>query len=203
MVLKIFILLLIYVRVSSKHLFYVYDWPHLVNRYANFSDRSHHSHGVEFPQWTSHFGAGRLLSKVDMEYKTSQFALFKIMYERALIDGRRTLNPNEATTFFIPYDFGMDATFIEANGRMRKTGCPLASEVVGLLEKSSFFQKNHGHDHVLVVSVNQNMNYFFNSPTCLKALMTCWNCTKLSIDEYMFIAQDRNMELKNRGESLM
>lgn len=70
------------------------------------------------------------------EYKTSQFALFKIMYERALIDSRRTLNPEKAVSFFIPYDFGMDATFLEANGRMRKTHCPLAKQVSNLLNCS-------------------------------------------------------------------
>lgn len=184
---------------SPKTLFYIYDWPHLVDRYANFSDRPHHSHGVEMPNWRTNFGAGRLVSKNTSEYKTSQFSLFKLMYERALIDPRRTLDPSTATSFFIPYDFGMDATFFETNGRMRKTNCPLATEVQTLLQQSMYFQKNGGHDHFMISAVNQNMNYFFGAKNCLDFLMKCWNCTKLSIDEYMFIAQDRKFELKNRG----
>lgn len=184
---------------SSSSFFYIYDWPHLVNRYANFSDRPHHSHGVEMPNWKTNFGAGRLVSQNTSEYKTSQFALFKLMYERALIDPRRTLDPDKAVSFFIPYDFGMDATFFETNGRMRKTNCPLASEVLLLLRRSPHFKKNAGHDHFMINAVNQNMNYFFHAKNCLEFLMTCWNCTKLSIDEYMFIARDRKFELKNRG----
>lgn len=180
--------------------FYVYDWPHLVNRYANYSDRPHHGHGVEFPQWKLNYGAGRLIDPSNSEYKTSQFALFKLMYERVVIDDeRRTLDPKTATSFFIPYDFGMDATFIETNGRMRRTQCPLAEPVLKLLAASPYFRAKGGHDHTLVVSVNQNMNYFFNAPACANVFQVCWNCTKVSIDEYMFIAKDRNFELKKRG----
>jgi hypothetical protein len=180
--------------------FYVYDWPHLVNRYANYSDRPHHGHGVEFPQWKLNYGAGRLIDPSNSEYKTSQFALFKLIYERTLIDDEhRTMDPTQASSFFIPYDFGMDATFIEANGRMRRTQCPLAEQVLSLLTASPHFRAKGGHDHTLVVSVNQNMNYFFNAPACASVFQVCWNCTKVSIDEYMFIAKDRNYELKKRG----
>jgi len=133
------------------------------------------------------------------EYKTSQFALYKLMYERALIDPRRTSNPEEAGSFFIPYDFGMDATFFESNGRMRKTHCPLATNAITLLKESPYFKANYGHDHTLVISVNQNMNYFFFAKACTEMLMLCWNCTKLAIDEYLFVAKDRSFEMKSRG----
>jgi hypothetical protein len=90
----------------SVNRFFVYDWPGLVNRYANFTDRDHRGHGVEFPQWKENYGAGRVIDAQNFEYKTSQFALFKLMYERALIDKRRTLDPSDAVSFLIPYDFG-------------------------------------------------------------------------------------------------
>jgi len=64
---------------------YVYDWPELANRYANFTDRDHTSHGVEVPVWRTNRGAGRLVEGTNLEHKTSQFALHKIYYERALI----------------------------------------------------------------------------------------------------------------------
>jgi hypothetical protein len=35
--------------------------------------------------------------------------LFKLFHRRALIDYRRTFDPNEASIFFIPYDSAMDA----------------------------------------------------------------------------------------------
>jgi hypothetical protein len=62
--------------------------------------------GVEFPYWTSYFGAGRLIDSENFEFKTSQFSLFKLFYERALIDPQRTLDPSAAVSFLIPYDMG-------------------------------------------------------------------------------------------------
>jgi hypothetical protein len=102
---------------KKKDLFYVYEWPDITNKYANTSDRDTNAHGVEFPYWTDYYGAGRLLNPSTMEHKTSQFSLFKTMYERALRDPRRTLDPDLASSFFIPYDFGLDATFRVDNGR--------------------------------------------------------------------------------------
>jgi hypothetical protein len=34
--------------------------------------------------------------------KSSQYALFKIFYQRMLVDPKRTWNPKEADLFFIP-----------------------------------------------------------------------------------------------------
>lgn len=180
-------------------LFYIYDWPDLVDRYANFTDRSHLSHGVEFPAWITHYGAGRVVDPVQLEHKTSQFGLFKIMYERALIDPRRTMDPSKATSFLIPFDIGMHTCFLENNGRMRKSGCPLAPSVVERLEASEWFKRNHGHDHLVIFAINYNMNYFSSATKCVSFMRTCWNCTKLSIDEYLFTAKHRDFESKNRG----
>ena len=144
-------------------------------------------------------GAGRLVNRTFMEHKTSQFALFKLIYERALVDKRRTLNPVEATSFLIPFDLGMHSAFTESNGRMKRTGCPLGKDVVNRLVGSSYFKAKYGHDHVLIVSINQNMNYFMGAPKCVELLKACWNCTKLSIDEYLFTATDRAHEISNLG----
>lgn len=189
-----------YAPSSSKgQLFYIYDWPHLVDRYANFTDRGHHGHGVEIPFWKYNHGMGRLTNLSNHEYRTSQFSLFKIFYERALIDPHRTMDPEKATTFVIPYDFGMDATFTEQHGRMRRTQCPLATDVMKLLNSSKYFNQHYGHNHVLINAVNQNMNYFFTAKACASFFQFIWNVTKLSIDEYMFIAKNRPFELGNRG----
>ncbi len=102
---------------KKKDLFYVYEWPDITNKYANMSDRDTNAHGMEFPYWLDYYGAGRLLNPNTMEHKTSQFSLFKTMYERALRDPRRTMDPDLASSFFIPYDFGLDATFRVDNGR--------------------------------------------------------------------------------------
>lgn len=71
--------------------------------------------------------------------------------------------------------------------------------MVSRLKKSPSFLANGGHDHTLIVSVNQHMNYFFNAKACTELLLLCWNCTKLSVDEYLFVAKDRAFEMKQRG----
>ena len=179
--------------------FYIYDWPELIDRYANFTDRDIGSHGVEVPEWKTNFGAGRLIDIDNLEYKTSQFSLFKLIYERALLDPRRTLDPSEATTFFIPFDIGMHICFLEANGRMRRSGCPLADDVQARLNQLPYFRHKGGHDHLVIFSINYNMNYFMNAAKCQQFMHMCWNCTKLSIDEYLFTAKHRMFEAKNRG----
>lgn len=185
---------------ASKARIFVYNWPDLSNRYANHTDRGHHvSHGVEIPQWRQNNGAGRLINPKFMEYKTSQYSLFKLIYERVLGDSRRTLDESRATSFLIPFDLGMHATFMENTGRMRRTGCPLAPEVIGRLKNSTSFTRNYGHDHILVVSINQNMHYYLSSPKCLELLRVCWNCTKISVDDYVFVAEHRRAELNSKG----
>jgi hypothetical protein len=82
---------------------------------------------------------------------------------------------------------------------MRKTHCPLASQALSLLKQSPYFEAKKGHDHTLVVSVNQNMNYFFHTKACGELFLECWNCSKLAIDEYLFTARDRAFEMKARG----
>lgn len=180
-------------------LFYIYDWPDLRDRYANYTDRSHLSHGVEFPAWVTHYGAGRVTDPVQLEHKTSQFGLFKIMFERALIDPRRTLDPSKASSFLIPFDIGMHTCFLEKNGRMRRSNCPLAPTVVERLQNSQWFTRNHGHDHLVIFAINYNMNFFSSARNCVSFMQACWNCTKVAIDEYLFTAKHRNFENKNRG----
>ena len=100
-----------------------------------------------------------------------------MLYHRALRDMRRTLDPNEATTFIIPYDFATDSAYykqcqksagkipifllihvlthlILTTGRcydFRK--CPLAPTVEELLHKSKYFRRlngflfTHAHTH--------------------------------------------------------
>ena len=164
---------------NEEKLFYIYNWPDLIDRYPKYTDRDFKQHGVEFPAWTTNFGAGRQINAVNMEYKTSQFSLFKIMFERAMIDPRRTDDPLKATSFLIPYDIGMNGCFTLPHGRMRRTNCPLSWEVTRRLHESPYFKRNGGHDHTLIVSTNQNMNYFFLDTNCSTVFRACWNCTKL------------------------
>lgn len=181
--------------------FYIYDWPDLINRYANQTDRGHHmhTHGVDIPDWLENNGIGKPTNYLQMEYKTSQYSMAKIYYERALLDSRRTLDPDEATTFFIPFDLGMHAMFTEKAGRMLRTACPLGDTVIKRLEESPYFKKKLGHDHLLIMSINQNLQHYLGPLRCTNLLKLCWNCTKLSPDEYLFTARDREFEMSWRG----
>jgi hypothetical protein len=183
---------------KQSHKFYVYDWPDVTYQYSKHKNdfdpvsMQNYGAGPEVP------GAGRFGF-----FATWQFALFKLMHERLLRDPRRTLHPEEATTFFVPYDFGLDACFRPDNGKMRKINCPLAEKVSQRLYHSPYFNASFGLNHVLIVSVNQNMNYFLGASNCQRFLShTCYNCTKLAIDEYSWLHSVNRVEaaLGKRGD---
>ena len=73
---------------------------------------------------------------------------------------RRTLDPAEATAFFIPYDIGFDAAVKKDSAKIRPHGCPHAEAVIALLEGREYFRRNHGYDHFLVQGLNQAMGNF-------------------------------------------
>ena len=58
-------------------------------------------------------GCGDAVDETKGLYHTNQYQMFPLMYNRALSDRRRTLDPNLATTFFIPYDFVNDVIAYE------------------------------------------------------------------------------------------
>jgi len=85
---------------------------------------------------------------------------------------RRTLDPAEASAFFIPYDLGFDAAVKKDSAKIRPHGCPNAEAVIALLEDSPFFRRNHGYDHFLVQGLNQAMGNF-NERSVLRSY-TCY-----------------------------
>lgn len=54
-------------------------------------------------------GTGEVLDEAYGMHETFQFSLFDMIYNRLLVDPRRTLDPSEATAFFIPYDIAIDS----------------------------------------------------------------------------------------------
>jgi hypothetical protein len=193
--------------------FYIYDWPEIsTNQYSKVKNDLD-------PHFVANHGAGPVVDEGNGFYNTWQFALFQMVYQRLRADihtdtqtdtrssvgrqPRRTLNPEEADTFILPYDYGLDACFRPDNGKMRKINCPLAAKVTERLYASKYFNASHGHNHVLIVSVNQNMNYFLSASNCQQFLaQTCYNCTKLAIDEYSWLHSINRYEaaLRKRGD---
>jgi hypothetical protein len=131
---------------------------------------------------------------------TSQYALYRIFLNRALVDKARTMTMSEADVFFIPYDFGTDAAFHYSRG-INPRNCKGAEEAAARLGKSPAFTKGNGSNHVLVVSINQGMNHFFTKE-CSKFLAgVCQNCIKLSIDDYSYLFGDSELQ-KNTHRSM-
>lgn len=167
------------IRKSPK--FYIYPWDQEVTN-SWPSQFTHHrlSIGQEFQQ---NHGAGPLVDEVSGMYHTHQYSLFTLVLQRLLESEHRTLNPAEATLFFIPYDLGMDASTRSSDGGLVQTNCPKVKSVMDLLHNSPYFQRKQGSDHFLLHSINQMMVYYANEP-CTRLYELCMNCTKISIDTY-------------------
>jgi hypothetical protein len=180
-----------YSKVKSKPLIYIYPWDDLPDTLQNRSD---HYWG-EYPKdYRDNFGMGPVNDISYGQFKTWQFALYDIMIEKLKRDYRRTLNPSLATTFLIPYNFALDALIKPENGKIRQANCPLSSLVIRHLMDSDYFKMSHGHNHLLIVSGNQNLNYFYHAKNCYEFLLNiCYNCTKLAIDEYSVIESNSSI----------
>ncbi len=186
---------------KSKELFYIYDseeWAKLAiasiyKRDPNERLDNQYNHG-----------AGPMVDASAGAYHTDQYQLFSMIYYRALTDPRRTLDPSKATSFFIPYDFALDSAYYKNCARshgvcyeFRK--CPLAPQVEKLLQKSPYYQKNHGKDHVLIVGMNYAMDHYILKPKCKSLIAgTCSNCTKFAIDDYSYMYSG-DVGIKARG----
>lgn len=151
-------------------------------------------------------GAGVVIDHSHGAYHTDQYQLFPLLYHRAVSDPRRTLNPDEATTFIIPYDFANDCAYYKKCSKSLENvcfdfrKCPLAPDVELLLSESKYFQRNQGKDHLLVIGMNYAMDHYIGKPKCKRLLNgICRNCTKLAIDDYSFMYGD-DQGIKDRGD---
>lgn len=184
-------------------LFYIYESPEW-NKLATASLFPRDSN--ERMENQLNRGAGPVLNETAGEYHTDQYQLFSMIYYRALKDPRRTLDPEKATSFFIPYDFATDSAYYKNCARsagvcydFRK--CPLAPEVEKLLQNSTYYHRNQGKDHVLIVGMNYAMDHYILKPKCKSLISgTCSNCTKFAIDDYSYMYSD-NKGILARGDS--
>ena len=176
---------------NSDEKFYIYDWPDVCAKlYCGGRQNS---------------GAGRVLIASDGIYNTYQYALFDLMYSRALKDPRRTLNPNEATTFFIPYDSHVDAmTYVNSKGITEWSWdlgtADQAVKVHDLLQASPYFQKKKGKDHFMIIGWNAAMFFFVLKPQSIPLFRLCKNCTKLAIEDFSFLCNRSALTLPEEIE---
>jgi hypothetical protein len=182
--------------------FYIYEddfWP-------NISTASIYSRDTnEMLEHSLNYGAGPVMDASVGLYHTDQYQLFSMIYYRALKDKKRTLDPAEATSFLIPYDFASDCAYYKKCAKtagvcydFRK--CPLAPKVEELLLKSPWFMRNYGKDHILIVGMNYAMDHYIGKPKC-KSLLAgiCSNCTKFAIDDYSYMYAT-NSGILQRGD---
>lgn len=188
--------------IAGEKLFYIYEnglWPNISTASLYKRDPN------ERLEHALNGGAGPLVDEPSGEYHTDQYQLFSMIYNRALKDPRRTLDPAKATSFLVPYDFASDCAFYKncakSNGvcyDFRK--CPLAPQVESLLLESPWYQRKLGEDHVLIVGMNYAMDHYILKPKC-KSLIAgvCSNCTKFAIDDYSYMYSS-DLGITTRGD---
>lgn len=168
---------------SQQRLFYIYPWPEeVVNRWP----RAHTHFRQAIPAvYAQNGGLGPLVDRASGRYHTHQYSLFRTFLRRLGDSPRRTLDPDRASLFFVPYDFGMDASARQSDGALCRTNCPTLPQASALLRASPLFARRQGSDHFLLHSINQMMAHYATL-SCLRGLYEhlCFNCTKLSIDVY-------------------
>lgn len=181
--------------------FYIYDDPewHKMGTFSMFRrDKTERMDNV------MNHGAGPEVNREEGSYHTNQYQLYNNVYYRALKDPRRTLNPEEATTFFLPYDIASDAA--KYQGCPKNTSktcydfnrCILAPKVEKMLLASPYYHRNGGRDHMLLVGINYGMHYYLGKPMCKKFLGgVARNMTKYCIDDYSYYwASNKGIELQ-------
>lgn len=174
-------------RANDK--FFIYDWPDVCTWLSCM--------GVE------NYGAGKELSASNGVFDTYQYHLFNVIYARALQDPRRTLDPEEATSFFIPYDSQVDAmTFTGKEGHLEVSWelgeANQAPKVHDLLLSSPYFQRKKGKDHFMVVSWNGAMFMYILKPKAVPLFRLCNHCIKLAVDNYSFLYDKNNLSLPEK-----
>lgn len=153
------LLLVIYllpvIAVAFHEKFFIYDWPSITKTFGTAYYLN------ESVKRYENFGAGRLIDLSIGSYNTEQYQLFLLMYYRALQDPRRTLDPEEATTFLIPYDLATDSAQFRTNHDiLSMTNCARAPTIIKFLESSTYFNRKLGKDHLLLVGMNYAMDFF-------------------------------------------
>ena len=184
--------------------FYIYDYDSWGNiSQASLSKRDPY----EILDRMNNSGAGASINISAGIYHTDQYQLFEIFFNRARRDCmRRTRDPSKAISFIIPYDFASDVAYYNGCPKNREhtcftfRKCPLAPSVEELLRSSIWYQRNNGHDHLLIIGMNYAMDHYILKPKC-KAFLSgiCQNCTKLAIDDYSFLYGNMTPTVTVRG----
>lgn len=181
-------------RSVKDKLFYIYDlpeefWWRWPKPSADCSKNGYvgHDHAL-------YSGMGPPINESDGLYLTWHFSLFSSMFNRMKRSKRRTLDPEKADLFIIPYDLGLDG-YVDPDRCTMRRGCTkgLPQKLQNMLSASKYWQKYQGADHVVLWSLGnyhpwpRNGCDLFMKDFCKRCTITCYWMDP-SIREHRFIS---------------
>lgn len=179
----IVIIFILFQKVISESLFYIYDWE------LQFDDlwppegvelhkRSGYNHAFR-----ENSGAGKLLDANSGLFQTWQFSLYKNTMARLKTSEFRTLDPEKATSFIVPFDLGVHSYIDHLDGHPRLAsplGWAAGFFLINGSKDKKLYWKNNGHDHFILFSITAyqmvgiGVKVFF--------MQICQNCTTITIE---------------------
>lgn len=181
-------------RALSVKLFYIYElpkkfWWRWPDPKANCSESGYL--GQEHAQYS---GMGPPVYLDDGLFLTWHFSLFSSMYNRMKRSKRRTMDPEKADMFLIPYDIGLDGYLDPATCRTRRACTKnFVPELEAFLSKQKYWNRYEGRDHILPWSLGnyhpwpRNQCDMFMMNFCKHCTITCYWMDP-AIPEHRFIS---------------
>lgn len=163
--------------------FYIYDWPFYI-------DDVWPPAGTKLPNNTAYYhgfrpnnGAGEMLHADQGLFQTWQFSLYKNIMARLKVSEHRTLKPEEATAFIVPFDLGVHSYIDHLTGvpRLASPHGWLAQQLLRTYSKDkALYWKYQGHNHFVFLSVTAYQMVGIGVKTFF--MQICQNCTTITIE---------------------
>ena len=159
-------------------LFYVYDWPKVPYSSLPDTNASLHVNSTYSHTFSRNSGLGDVLQTEIGLFQTWQFGLYHSLFNRLLLHPMRTRDPQLASAFIMPFDFGVHTLMSNKDGyRSTSTyNSPIIRDEIasyfnnqqltndssaysgiyaagGSLRngKPTIYWKNNGHDHYIIL----------------------------------------------------
>ena len=166
----------------TSNLFYIYELPDIYH--MRWPDtREGKCHHLDFDdKHSANSGFGEVIDRTTGRFSTHQYSLFSNLYARLRHSNRRTLNPDDAGLYIIPYDITMDG-YTQGNcsiDSQRECTHELAVNLLWFLSDSLYFRRHGGADHLLVWSMGQYSPYPLRGCDALM-IQTCKLCSITSL----------------------
>lgn len=136
--------------------FYIYDWPAYIDDVWPPAGAALHNKSAYNHIFRPNNGAGQLLRADVGLFQTWQFSLYKNIIARMKVSRHRTLKPEEATQFIIPFDLGVHSYIDHLNGlpRLASPHGWMAQHLLRLARKDKeLYWKYQGHNHFVFLGI--------------------------------------------------